>query len=172
MYHSMPTLEDKVKINARIPKSLYDWIGSVYGNVSQAVNEGLELLKETQTIGCDTEAHKSLQNGSQELTNSSQGVSQEPTYSPQSSPRVVSQEPTNQENAISKELKARLEEKDKQIEEKDRHIETLKSELEKAGQREEDLKKVHNNYMLQMQTLINQKAIEAPGAKKPWWKIW
>ena len=29
-----------------------------------------------------------------------------------------------------------------------------------------------NNYMLQMQTLINQKAIEAPGAKKPWWRFW
>jgi Arc/MetJ-type ribon-helix-helix transcriptional regulator len=64
------------------------------------------------------------------------------------------------------------EEKDKQIEEKNQHIETLKAELEKAGHREEDLKKVHNNYMLQMQTLINQKAIEAPGAKKPWYKFW
>jgi peptidoglycan hydrolase CwlO-like protein len=64
-------------------------------------------------------------------------------------------------------------EKDKQIEEKNQHIETLKAEIEKASQREEDLKKVHNNYMLQMQTLINQKAIEAPGEKKrPFWKFW
>jgi hypothetical protein len=43
--------------------------------------------------------------------------------------------------------------------------ESLKKELE-------DLKSMHNNYMLQMQTLINQKAIEAPGAKKPWWRFW
>jgi hypothetical protein len=157
----MPTQEDKIKINARIPKGLYDWIGAEYGNVSRAVNEGLELLRETQLLGCDTEAHKSPHVVSQELTNS-----------PQSNSRVVSQEPTSQSDTISKELKARLEEKDKQIEEKDRHIETLKTELEKAGQREDDLKKVHNNYMLQMQTLINQKAIEAPGAKKPWWKFW
>jgi chromosome segregation ATPase len=49
---------------------------------------------------------------------------------------------------------------------------TLKAEIEKASQREEDLKSVHNNYMLQMQTLINQKAIESPGAKKPWWRFW
>jgi len=42
---------------------------------------------------------------------------------------------------------------------------SLKKELE-------DLKSMHNNYMLQMQTLINQKAIEAPGAKKPWWQFW
>jgi len=27
---------------------------------------------------------------------------------------------------------------------------------------------MHNNYFLQVQTLINQKAIEAPGAKKLW----
>ena len=36
---------------------------------------------------------------------------------------------------------------------------TLKKELE-------DPKSMHNNYLLRVQTLINQKAIEAPGAKK------
>jgi len=50
-------------------------------------------------------------------------------------------------------------------EELEKHIETLKKELE-------DLKSMQNNYMLQMQTLINQKAIEAPGTKKPWWRFW
>jgi predicted RNase H-like nuclease (RuvC/YqgF family) len=45
------------------------------------------------------------------------------------------------------------------------HNKTLKNELEKAGQR-------YDNYMAQMQTLIKQKAIEPPGAKKPWWRFW
>jgi peptidoglycan hydrolase CwlO-like protein len=47
------------------------------------------------------------------------------------------------------------------------HIETLKKELE-------DLKSMHNNYFLQMQTLINQRALEPPTAekKKPFWKFW
>lgn len=67
-----------------------------------------------------------------------------------------------QETTIAK---ARLEEKEKQLEEKEKHIETLKKELE-------DNKAMHNNYMLQMQTLINQKAIEAKETKKPWWRIW
>ena len=62
-------------------------------------------------------------------------------------------------------LKARLEELKA-------HNETLKAELEKSSQREEDLKQMHNNYFLQVQTLINQKAIEAPGNKKPWYKFW
>jgi hypothetical protein len=47
------------------------------------------------------------------------------------------------------------------------HIETLKKELD-------DIKAIHNNYMLQMQTLINQRALEPPAAekKKPFWKFW
>jgi Arc/MetJ-type ribon-helix-helix transcriptional regulator len=71
------------------------------------------------------------------------------------------------------------EEKDKQIEEKTQHIDTLKAELEKTERDKEDLKTTYNklqdtynNYMAQMQTLIKQKAIEAPGAKKPWWRFW
>ena len=59
------------------------------------------------------------------------------------------------------------------------HIETLKAELEKASQREvtlqcthDNLQHTHDNYMAQMQTLIKQNVIEAPGAKKPWWRFW
>ena len=59
-----------------------------------------------------------------------------------------------------------------QLEEKERHIETLKADIDKAEKDKEDLKNTYNNYFLQVQTLINQKAIEAPGAKKPWWRFW
>lgn len=69
-------------------------------------------------------------------------------------------------------MRTRNEEKKKQIEEKDRYIETLKEEIKKADQDKEDLKTTYNNYFLQVQTLINQKAIEAPGTKKAWWKFW
>jgi chromosome segregation ATPase len=57
-------------------------------------------------------------------------------------------------------------------EELEKHNETLIRELEKAERDKEDLKTTYNNYFLQVQTLINQKAIEAPGAKKPWWRVW
>lgn len=50
-------------------------------------------------------------------------------------------------------------------EELEKHNATLKNDLE-------NLQNLYNNYMLQMQTLINQKAIEAPGVKKPWWRFW
>ena len=51
-------------------------------------------------------------------------------------------------------------------EEQERHISFLKEALEKAGHREEDLKNMHNNYFLQVQTLINQKAIGSTTKKE------
>jgi len=68
-------------------------------------------------------------------------------------------------SAETRELRAR-------VEELQDHNETLKKELDKAGQDKDDIKKTFDNYMVQVQTLINQKAIEAPGAKKPWWQFW
>jgi hypothetical protein len=58
-----------------------------------------------------------------------------------------------------------------QIKELQDHNATLKNELEKAERDKEDLKVTYANYFAQVQTLINQKAIEAPGQKK-WWKFW
>ena len=71
-------------------------------------------------------------------------------------------------------LQARLEEKENNFKEVQKHIETLKAELEKAERDKEDLKITYSNYFAQVQTLINQKAIEAPEEKKVkrWWKIW
>ena len=56
------------------------------------------------------------------------------------------------------ELKALLQEKDERIRELQKDKETIQN--------------LYNNYMLQMQTLIKQRSIEAPGAKKPWWRFW
>ena len=47
---------------------------------------------------------------------------------------------------------------------------TLKKELENVRQDKKTLQTTHDNYMLQVQSLINQKAIESPGEKKRWWK--
>lgn len=66
---------------------------------------------------------------------------------------------------------------DKLIIELKNHIETLKNELDKSERDKEDLKTTYNNYFLQVQTLINQKAITTQEEtqqkeKKKWWKLW
>ena len=70
------------------------------------------------------------------------------------------------------ELSNILNEKDKRLQEIQEHNETLKIELEKAHQDKEAIQNLYDNYMRQMQTLITQKTIEAPGAKRPWWRFW
>jgi hypothetical protein len=59
-------------------------------------------------------------------------------------------------------------------EELEKHNYTLKGELEKAHLDKDNIRNLYDNYMRQMQTLIQQKAIEAPDAekKKPWYKFW
>lgn len=71
-----------------------------------------------------------------------------------------------------KELSNILNEKDKRLQEIQEHNETLKIELEKAHQDKEAIQNLYDNYMRQMQTLITQKTIEAPGAKRTWWRFW
>ena len=71
-----------------------------------------------------------------------------------------------------RELRVQVREQREHVETLKIHNETLKAELEKAGQDKDDIKKTFDNYMVQVQTLINQKAIEAPGVKKQWWRFW
>ncbi len=59
-----------------------------------------------------------------------------------------------------------------QLLEMQEHIETLKLDLDRSNKNADDIKEMYTNHVLQVQTLINQKSIEAPGAKKPWWRFW
>ena len=144
--------EEKRKINCLIPASMYEKIeASDYRNITEAINAALEnLMNENKDdMKCyidEIEEHK----------HSIEGYKQ-------SISALQAENITIKEEVIQ--LRARSEELEK-------HNTTLKGELEKSSQREEDLKQMHNNYFLQVQTLINQKAIEAPGNKRSWYKFW
>jgi Arc/MetJ-type ribon-helix-helix transcriptional regulator len=150
--------EIRMPVNAKIPKSLHD-------SMLVAVEEGKYKDKTT----CITEALEKILNNKQQeqLINT----------------KILQSKETEIQNLESK-LQTKYAEIEKLLDilrkapdpmefaqlctksdELYAHNETLKKELE-------DIKNLYNNYMLQMQTLINQKAIEAPGAKKPWWRFW
>ena len=57
------------------------------------------------------------------------------------------------------------------LDEKNNRINDLTKEIENTRQDKEAIQNLYDNYMRQMQTLITQKSIEAPGVKK-WWKFW
>ena len=141
--------EDKRKLCIWVPAELYsNIVNAGYTSPTTAVIKGLEKLLE------DTECQQETSNIMANYTN----LLAENTKFKNEIERLTT---ALQDAPDSNELtKSRV-----KSEELEKHTETLKKELE-------DIKSMHNNYMMQMQTLINQKAIEAPGAKKLWWRFW
>ena len=158
--------EIRIPVNAKIPKSLHDSLLAAvepgrYKAKTACITEALEiLLNNTQE---ETQANNDvLQNKKTEIQNLEIAL-REKYAEIQRLQSVIQEAPDPIELA---QLRARYEELQA-------HNETLKADIEKASQDKEDLKQMHNNYFLQVQTLINQKAIEAPGEKKkPKWKFW
>jgi predicted RNase H-like nuclease (RuvC/YqgF family) len=192
--------EDKRKINCWIPVSLYDKIGSAgYENTTQAIIIALQRLLEDP--GDNIEGYKqdierylqdieALASENTHLKDDLLGYQKDIGGYKKDIERI--QKDLNQDiTGYKKDLEALQAENSKlkdslqeawepgellqlraRSEELERHNTTLKAELDKAERDKEDLKTTYNNYFLQVQTLINQKAIEAPGAKKSWWRFW
>jgi Arc/MetJ-type ribon-helix-helix transcriptional regulator len=178
--------EIRIPVNAKIPESLHNSLleavkAGEYKDKTACITESLEKLlyntrEETQNVtSVLREKEHEIQNLQTEIQSkyavirsneneiqNYKSVLQNKESEMQRLQSVIRETPDPLELAR---LQARYEEIQA-------HNETLKAELEKAGQREEDLKGTHRNYMLQVQSLINQKAIEASGAKKPWWQFW
>jgi len=166
------TDETRIHISIKIPERLHDLIllrvsDGRYKDKTACVTEALEneLSNTHQAAHSNTEASHDRATKTQKM----EMVLQEKHAEIE---RLKAELSKASDPIELTQLRTMTEEKDKQIEEKDRHIGTLQKELDKAGQDKDDIKKTFDNYMVQVQKLINQKAIEAPRAKKPWWKIW
>jgi len=144
--------EDKRKINCLIPASMYDKIeASDYKNTTEAINAALYHLMNDNKDDMECYIHE-IEGYKQSIEGYKKSITA-----------------LQAENSYMKESVIQLRAR---YEELERHNETLKRELDKAGLDKEVIQNLYNNYMLQMQTLINQKAIEAPESKKPWYKFW
>lgn len=190
----MTTQEEKIRVNARIPKSLYDWINSEYDNVSQAINEGLEKLKESETSELSYNAGNVIQ-GSH---TSPENVIQEPETVIHDDIHVIHPD-IQLLTATTEEQKARIEEYKAQVQtlnaeisrlktvlmeapdpvelvEVRAHFEGLQRLIEEKDKRIDDLTRevtTLNGFAHYFKT-VEVKQIEAPAAEKvkPWWKFW
>lgn len=180
--------EDKIRVSARIPKSLYDTCLHRYDNITTAINTGLELL-------C-------LQDEDETKTKEDKRQTKEDTRR-QNEDMCQTDEDGNSKGDI-KELKARLEEKDKQIKdlesasrEKYAEILRLQNIIQEAPDPVE-LAEMKGLYEGKMQVIeeknkriealereisrldmfahyfknVEIKQIEAPEEKKKWWRFW
>ncbi len=150
------TTEEKQKINVWIPGSLWKQIGSLgYESPTKATIAAFEALVIQVTKGSNQKDIRSLQEAL--------GSSQEEVRKLQEANRKLEDNLRKAPDLVTfAQLQARYECLQEIIKEKEKSIGRLENALTKAGQREEDLKQLHNNYFLQIQTLINQKAIGSP----------
>jgi DNA repair exonuclease SbcCD ATPase subunit len=151
----MPS-EEKQKINVWIPGSLWKQIGSLgFDSPTKATIAAFEALVLQETKGSNQEALGSSQEDFRKLQEEI-GRYQEKVKDLEARPDL----------ATFAQLQARYEGLQEIIREKDRSIERLENDIQKAGQREEDLKQMYNNYMRQVQTLINQSALGTGATRK------
>jgi DNA repair exonuclease SbcCD ATPase subunit len=138
-------VEEKVTACAKVPKDLYTFGTEKYTRISVAIIEGLKLLKERESI----------QDQGNSIPNNNDGI------------RNV--ETQLEENGILKAENEKLQAINKILQ---ANIEELKKDKEGLNKDKDTIQNLYDNYMRQMQTLIQQKAIEAPGSKRPWWRFW
>jgi seryl-tRNA synthetase len=144
--------EQKRKISVWVPYELYDNVlRAGYTSPTNAVIQGFEMLTHSQSEDSPDEVRKQMQVIKGQMQAELDTLKNEIERL-----NALLQEAPNPTEFI--EVRTRSKELEK-------HNETLEKEVE-------NLQNLYNNYMLQMQTLINQKVIEAPGAKKPWWRFW
>jgi chromosome segregation ATPase len=158
-------LQVKKSVTARIPIELYDKCNQQYENMTDAIIAGLEMLCNQSESICKTDVIN-INNLNAELgekTARIQDLHDRNVTLEKELERFKNKEAGNKE--ILHSYEARLEEKNFRIIDLQAHNDILKKELE-------TLQNMHTNYMLQVQTIINQRVIEAPGTKKPWWRFW
>lgn len=180
----------KSSISAKIPTELYEEVQaaikeSKYTSNTECIIKGLILLlsnqdqKDSETDILLQEKEKEIQNLQNEVNSSKVEIQalHEEVNRGKDEVKRSKEGYIGQIKGLEEKLKiapdivefSRLQTKAEDLHD---HNETLKKELDKAKQDKDDLKKTFDNYMVQVQTLINQKSIEAPGTKKPWWRFW
>ena len=137
--------DSKITACAKVPKELYDFSIQKYTKISIAIIAGLELLRDKDSI------QKGVQNQNSILNS------------------ILNQSDSIHDEAAQSELISILNAEKERLQEIN---EILLANIEELKKDKDTIQNLYNNYMLQMQTLINQKSIEAPGAKKQWWRFW
>lgn len=161
MYHVMDTQEPKVKINARLDADLHKWVLAEGLTVSQAVNDGITLLRETRQGERDTE-HTERDTG--------RDTERDTTRDTGTQGHTETIKNDNDIN-VSQALRERIED---QI----RHIELISEQLSRKDEQITQLNEVTQKQAVHIQSLIqensklNTKLLPEVIDKKPWWKFW
>jgi len=150
----MPQEDDRVRVNGRVPRELYAEISTYYANITAAINDALELLRQEKTGQLHKDCGKNMQNDTSSIQAQLDAANMQIDFLKEQ----LKVKDTQQEARIN-DLLDQLKVKDQQLEKKDNHIENLTNTMQSQA--------------INIHDMLNQKAIEAPREKKkPFWKFW
>ena len=153
--------QEKIHVGARVPKEIVDKCLQKYDNMTNAINIALELLISRDENKAIDNCHQN-ENICQHNENSIELIELKIRMEEKASRlRELYEQITTKDNlheARIHDLLDQLKVKDQQLEKKDIHIQNLTETMQSQA--------------LNIHNLINQKSIEASGAKKPWWRFW
>jgi Arc/MetJ-type ribon-helix-helix transcriptional regulator len=147
----MPS-ESRVQMTVKIPFELYNLM-------SKSVNEKkYSSMSAVVVIALEKEIHKPSSSSNVILENEKELLKLTAELQ-----KYVS------ENAV---LLANYQGIQRLIDDKEERVKELQEQLKVKDTQLEKITETMNAQAVHIQTLINQKQIEAPGAKKPWWRFW
>jgi predicted RNase H-like nuclease (RuvC/YqgF family) len=139
--------QDKISVGARISRELYNKCLQDYGSMTNAINAGLELLYSKDVNNCKQDVNGFINSVNTNVND------------------VNDIKLINEKDYRISDLNKRIAFLEEQLQTKDKHIERLNIQNENLT---ESLK----TQTINIHGLLTQKVIEAPGAKKPWWRFW
>jgi Uncharacterized conserved protein len=163
--------ENKKRINAVIDEDLYIKVTDAGYGITEAITLGFTKLLEPAKLDNKNEISQDI---IQEKESRIQKLQDHNEILMKQLEELKNKKPENKEILQLQEL--RIQELQEQIKNKDSQqearIKDLQDQLKVKDGQLERLTDTMQAQAVQLQTLINQKALEAPGAKKPWWRFW
>ena len=150
--------EEKKRISAYVSTKLYTKLVQSEYSMTEAITKALEMFLELPHEQQDTNSEPTHNH---ELLTGYQSIIENLEYQLKAKDDVYLgriEDFKEQLKVKDNSYHERVEDLKEQLRVKDSQLESKDSQLEKQA--------VH------IQTLLTQKAIEAPGAKKPWWQFW
>ena len=141
----MPNEDDKVRVNGRVPRELYADISTYYANITNAINDAFELLRQEKTGQLHKDCGKNMQNDASSIQ-----AQLDATHMQVEAFRMQ----IDAANTQIEFLKGQIGVKDSLIEKQAFHIQSLITE----------------NSRLNIKLL--PEATDEKKVKKPWWQFW
>ena len=152
--YSMPAEEDRVRVNGRVPQELYADICKYYANITTAINDAFELLRQEKMGQLHKDCGNNMQNDASSIQAQLDATRMQLDAANMQIDFLKDQLKIKdgQQEARINDLLDQLKVKDQQLEKKDNQIENLTNTMQSQA--------------INIHDMLNQRALEPPSAER------